>query len=117
MSILREPMNDDASIERAMVANKWSLDDLERELKLGHLGAARTPKAKYVAEYVERRHTREKSKTERDIYDLNVRLLAATESSAEAAKRSATAAVVSALLSLFALLVAFAAYVHEAGKP
>lgn len=117
MATLKENMRTDESIERAMASFKWDLDGLERALNHERFGSASTPKARSVAEYIDRRRRQGRTKAENDAHDLNLRMVRANEVSADAARRSATAAVVSAIFALFALLVAFAAYVHEAGKP
>lgn len=107
----------DTGIQAIMTRRGWSLDDLDRELNSGRLGARSRPKAMFVAEYIEHQRRLSRSQTENDAYDLNLRMVKANEASADASKTSARSAVLATIISLFALFVAVAAYLHEASKP
>lgn len=123
MATQHEDMRSDESIERAMAEFRWDLDGLDRKLKHKGFGELTTPKAIYVAEYIERKRRGEGARAVADAHALNKRMTEATEESARQAKVSADAAesskriaFFSAIVAFFASLASIGAWVVELGK-
>ena len=106
MATLKEDMRSDASIERAMAASNWGLDELQREVELGRFGGDSTAKSKSISEYIDRKRRQGRTQAENDAYDLNLRMVTANEASAKAAQSSAWSAAIAVGVSLVALAAA-----------